>query len=161
MSVVPYSKKTNCEVDRERARGNEEPFARRGFNLPQRPQQWIHNRREGETGVQTGATSADGKLVFRNEKRTLRNLMTKVAEHSIDRLTPDWMSSLKRHRSADNQRHHYDRPSRYYEPHYQRAANRSDLRDILGGRSVHVFSELWSLVFGLRSFLFALLVPGS
>src|SRR6266511_1838681 len=88
MGVVPYSKKPNGEIDRERRGGEEKPFTVRWFNLGELPNQWINDRRERETGIKTSATSADCKLMFGDEKRALRNLMADVAEGSVDRQSP-------------------------------------------------------------------------
>jgi hypothetical protein len=135
--VVPNTEVTQREIYRQGCGRDEEPFASGRFRLPQRSYHRVKNCCRCKPAVQTGAARADSELMSGNEEGAFRNLMANVAERSVDRKTPKWMSCLEGQRSADDERHERERYGDDEKPYQQRAPQRKALGNISLWRAVH------------------------
>ena len=67
--------------------------------------------------------------------------MANVAERPVDRKRPKWVAGIERQGSTEDKRHHGQAAQCGDEPHYQRAAIRNDLRNVIFWRGVHLNAD--------------------
>jgi hypothetical protein len=102
MCIFPNPKEPEGKIDRQWSRRQKQPASRRGICAPQRPKQRIGERRNRESGIQASAPGAHRELMACYEERSIRELVTCVAESGIDRLRQNAVTASEGYRRADD-----------------------------------------------------------